>query len=687
VGDRFHQQAEEDRDSKVKVKGGCMSRTYISAVFVLLLCPAIYAAELPMVVYTVNDDIILQDAAALRDTLGINFIYGRVARDQVYNLKNAGLGLIKWSGENNLVNRLSGESYFVASAVNSTAFPHFETRSGHPYGEFWASDTTGMALDNFWIKQRALSPFPEEQGPRQFYVKMRLAIDSAGVNLGDSIGTIYVHRLINDEWEERAAIPIFADDSLLTGRVFEVPADPPYFYLGSVNDKDVYRVKYSFWNSGKTTVYLDSLKCYNLMGLEVMNGEWDQRIADSVTTPPWDEVDGWWLRDEPKYDYFRPWGKVRSVVNDATDSLKSTGAFYMGCIHDGQSDSTLRAFELLTDQDKIVVNEYYLCGGFGDVYFTDYTGSVWTWDENGKPYERGLQAILDLRALNLLATARAEMARPDSLLKELWVSPQWFWSYCGEEGEPPNTGFIWRRPTRSELRLQVDLALCYGISGLDFWRYDWCRGVDNCGEGYSNMQGGFYDSTGTGRDSLFWQAMRDDIIPYIKAIDSVYMGLIWQRAYACSSGVPISPPVGNLISSIQAVSNSPDTNPDIGWFHVGEFVKSGTTDKYVMLVNRACSQGEWNPAEAPSITATVHFNVGNLGLGDYVLITDLADSLRHAGGDTGWVGIPRTTYSAKMPDGAIPYTIKLRAGEGKLLKIAATNEVVWSRTIAANYIY
>ena len=90
-----------------------------------------------------------------------------------------------------------------------------------------------------------------------------------------------------------------------------------------------------------------------------------------------------------------------------------------------------------------------------------------------------------------------------------------------------------------------------------------------------------------------------------------------------------------------------------------------------MLVNRACSRGASDSTAAPSVTATVRFNPGVLG-SDYVYIIDLADSLRLAGADTGWVGIPDTTYTAKMPDGTIPFTTVLGPGEGRLFKIVQT---------------
>jgi hypothetical protein len=50
----------------------------------------------------------------------------------------------------------------------------------------------------------------------------------------------------------------------------------------------------------------------------------------------------------------------------------------------------------------------------------------------------------------------------------------------------------------------------------------------------------------------------------------------------------------------------------------------------------------------------------------------LADSLYRDTTTGEWVGVPETTYTATMPDGTIPFTTVLRAGEGRLFMIAET---------------
>lgn len=105
-----------------------------------------------------------------------------------------------------------------------------------------------------------------------------------------------------------------------------------------------------------------------------------------------------------------------------------------------------------------------------------------------------------------------------------------------------------------------------------------------------------------------------------------------------------------------------------------------------MLVNRACSQGVNDSTPAPSVTAAVKFDANILDM-DYAYIIDLGHSLRHADGDTGWVAIPETTYTATMPDGTIPFTTILGPGEGRLLKIVEASQITLNGSINTNYIY
>ncbi len=176
-----------------------MSRLFLIVVAVLFLFCTINAAELPMVMYTTNDTLVLPDTAELRDDLGINYIYGTVDSFAVGPLKDARFGLIKWGGEgwSNNINYYSGKSYFQVGATDDTSFPRFQRQRGTPSGGHLVSNTAEMALDSLWFFQNVTSGFNNETYPRSFFAQMRLAIDTNSVAIGDTIGTLYVHRLVD----------------------------------------------------------------------------------------------------------------------------------------------------------------------------------------------------------------------------------------------------------------------------------------------------------------------------------------------------------------------------------------------------------------------------------------------------------------------------------------------------------
>ena len=87
-------------------------------------------------------------------------------------------------------------------------------------------------------------------------------------------------------------------------------------------------------------------------------------------------------------------------------------------------------------------------------------------------------------------------------------------------------------------------------------------------------------------------------------------------------------------------------------------------DKYIMLVNRACSRGPDDPSPAPPVTATVDFRTMKLRMGNYVEIIDLATGTNFSD----WVGTPDTTRAESIR-GKIAYSTELGPGEGRLFKI------------------
>jgi hypothetical protein len=288
-------------------------------ILILVLTGLAYSREMPIGVYDGDSTRLIRDISLMKDSLGVNFIYGSINDSIVSTLSQAGYDIIKWgSRDQNNPNIMSAYSYFKVQAEDASSAIKFETRVGSDSGGVLFSANSGNMLDNLIFCQYPKMHFNRDdcEDPKMFKAKVRMALDTAGVPEGTLIGKIVVCRYKNNAWDTVAVIPINADDSLLTGNMFEVPMNPPSFRLCIGDSADAcdwaYNVKYSFWNNGVTTVYLDYLKAYEERGLEIVETNlWDDSIRASVTGGWRDAVDYWWLRDEPRYDHFAPYKHVK----------------------------------------------------------------------------------------------------------------------------------------------------------------------------------------------------------------------------------------------------------------------------------------------------------------------------------------------------------------------------------------
>jgi hypothetical protein len=663
-----------------------MKIKYQLLISILLLISAAHAFdpyELPYGIYCTKDWFITNDLTALEDTLGINFVYGITDTSAVKLLDGAGYDIIKWGSPDPYnPSRASDYSYFKVEAEDFDSPIRFETQSYDSISNgFLVSNDSGIMVGDLWFGQYPTNAYRGEQviGPKEFFIKVRLAIDAAGMTTDSLIGVIYVHRLAGSTWEERAAIPIYPDSALLAGDAVEAPADPISFGLcGQDSCAWDYKVKYSFWNSGATTVYLDYFKCYEDIGEEIVEStNLDSTIQAAVTGGWRDSVDLWWLRDEPRFDHFRTVAKVRGLVNDTLGRGASITAFLMTSVRASfdttQMAAALRSFLQITGQERVVINDYPFTGGVNTSYFTDYTGyGEWMGQGDQPNTHRGLQKELELYSQKYFDLVSREV-RDGNTLTEFWSSPQCYFQVCdsAQGYDPPNSMYIWRPPTQAESRVNAYFPLSYGAKGLALWMYHWGHSSDYWGAWCDPYSFGFYLSDSQ-RNTTMWNVFANDITPYLKAIDSVYMGLTWQRAYAYHLSDPsIQPPAEAFVSSIAAISNSPDSNPDLGWFHVGEFTDANG-DPYVMLVNRACSRGPSDSTEAPSITATIRLNPDNIDIDSFAYVIDLAHTVVFDTVSDEWTAVPETIYTALMPDNYIPFTTTFRAGEGRLFKIISS---------------
>jgi parallel beta-helix repeat protein len=236
--------------------------------------------------------------------------------------------------------------------------------------------------------------------------------------------------------------------------------------------------------------------------------------------------------------------------------------------------------------------------------------------------------------------------------------------------------YFMRRPTGSEMSMEAFIALSYGVKDIWYWPFGTEPGAS--GDLYVGLDSCYYFDRC--RVTQAWERIQNHVTRNLQAL-SAYLGaagMHWERSYD-------SHHIGQAayLSSIYGWSDSP--NPDSGWAQIGEFHNDSTGDKYILLVNRACSRDDIG-TEAPDQHFVLRFNPTTIG-SDYVFINDLAHTVHYDSTAHEWVGDSLVTYSAKMPDNKIPYTITLRAGEGKLLKIVPTSQIQLSGTVNTNYTY
>jgi hypothetical protein len=395
--------------------------------------------------------------------------------------------------------------------------------------------------------------------------------------------------------------------------------------------------------TGEMEFAIDKIIIYDPAGLELYErGTYDNQILQKFSDyySYRDKIFAWALYDEPMYSNFLPFKHIKDLMHSICSDWTIYTYNWLYDPHETQIRSWLR----IVDEDYACPDIYTIAAGENN-YYGDYYQNTEGWPGGG------------LYMLNRnISWVRDEV---DAEGKDFWIALQ------AHKDLPNNPSF--RQPTTSELSCETFMALAWGAKGLNYYFYYWpgfCNGILST----------------SGEPTPLYYELKDNIAPYIQAIGEFYMRLEWQRSYVYHSSNPqYLPPLNSVVSSISSVSE-PCTgvldeteqcyNPDLGWYQVGEFNgPSGDYAKYVLLVNRACNDNLENVA--PPVKATVHFNVNNLNLGNYVLITDLADTVVDSSGQ--WIGVPRTTYSGVMPDGKIPYSITLKAGEGKLIKIATAN--------------
>ena len=651
-------------------------RRFVCLISVLFLTAPLFAEDLPDSVFpwgayskhrpeTERDE--------MRDTLGLNFInlaWDSRIDQKVIDFMNDGFFVYPnhgpiVDGTNENYFKYAEAHYSIIYANDDTSQYRFHYRNSYgsdplygffPY-EHVAADTMVVVLDTLWMKQEFGNSVLGQDTIR-YNRRLHMRIDTTGVQSSDTVAI-----LITYNSKKGGTNRIFMDSMSITAGQFTdntpVLVNCGSYTRGTVHD----RTSFAIVSTCKTEVYFDYLKIHCPEGANLIDdGNYDIGIKLSAATLfNGENVSGWYMADEPLYDQFRPMAYIDSLIIYTSDSLDFADTARVVTAWSINVGNVTRDFINITDPEMVWCNIYPYYGGqtiidtcnndTSIVRTTDYTGyySVWQGDHLHWGEQYALNRTFQEQADSVNQACRAAS-------KEWWLFPQAFGNIGLDCGCNIYDGlWRWRLPTKSELSCNVFMGLCYGASGIILWKYHGLNDDNGyCPDAYA--PGLVYpegDSVTPG-----WYAVKE-MAPYIEAIGQTLRELEWEAAFSCSSS---SQTFSGYVNSLNGYSES--TNPDLGWFQVGEFTDA--TDPYIMVVNRACNVD--SVTLAPAVNCVVRLNPSAVD-SDYVYIIDLADSLRLAGADTGWVGIPDTTYTAKMPDGTIPFTTVLGPGEGRLFKI------------------
>ncbi len=397
---------------------------------------------------------------------------------------------------------------------------------------------------------------------------------------------------------------------------------------------------------GVREVKIDWIKIYDDKGFKLVEGDdYSSEIEDYADSMAnlYSDLWGFYMRDEPYYTGI-------PVMGALMDTARAYGRSECEGITAIHWDYNYQWWFDNNPNSNVFTPDIYpfTSGGYqNEPYYTGFCDTCNTLNQHRN------SRYLQNRFQYFEGKCKLAFEAADGSDADYWIIPQ-----CFTGGSADSTGIFWRKPTPSELRCQTFMALASGARGVIYWKY---------GVSYFPSTGAFIEGI-YGLDNNktdLWGAIFNDINPYIKAIDDIYMTLTFRQSYYYSPDIGIDTTASNaFIDTIYAVSDTP--NLDLGWFQIGEYTEG--SDKYVMIVNRACSSND-DGDPAPSITATIKFDTQDLDLGNYVEIIDIADSVDYISYDS--VLVFADTTLASSLGGLITHSTILGPGEGRLFKLVS----------------
>jgi len=509
--------------------------------------------------------------------------------------------------------------YTLIEAEDDELYFRFRAKVGSPDGDYWyyGSQTDTVILDNLvWYHRKYNKAINDTLATEYFpSINMKIAqflIGDDSLEATDTLALLF-----------RDISGYGIDTSYITASSF-YDSEEDTFYTDPVivecNEFTLDKnrsVSYSIYSTGEAKLYIDYFKVPDQYGVRLIdNKEFDEELIESaIYTFNHKRAAGWYMACEPYSEQFMSLGYIDGLIKDHSggdDIPRVVTAFNRtGGTNNPSYPNLTPDFIEIADPEIIWADIYGLTGGQrcweGDTLrikwdYVYYTGSDSTTSgEDSTCF--GLQFALKRNARRMTNVRDACM---DNNI-DWWMMPQAF-----AEINPDTSGYncngrwMWRLPTKSEVKCCTYMGLCNNARGIVFWKY----------HSSSNKIGMVNEGPGYSKNPAYYAV--EEMNPYIKAIWPTLIELEHYSAHACSSSSQsfLTP---NLVYSVTAYCDS--TNPDLGWFHIGEFEDAGDT-LYFMLVNRACSKDEYGN-EAPSVTAVVQLNPTAIG-SDFVFVIDIA---------------------------------------------------------------
>jgi hypothetical protein len=518
-----------------------------------------------------------------------------------------------------------------------------------------SGDSSGIVvLDNLWYGCADSVRFIDEWYAPRYTPALRIWADRESLGPNDTLAilNIYSNKNAACGWCNDSISRhnyLYLSYSITANMLIQDTSEltfAPYFFTncGSI-------ITFTLVSKCHTPWKIDWFKIYDNYGQACVEQNAYDAIISQYVTQGWCDtmILSWYLRDEPTFDQIMPLAHISNVIKHASDSAFGDTTY---CVTASLGD-WLHVYQMRSlieyDYPPLIWPDIYPFYAKED-HNTLYAG----YGINGVNW--GLQTELNSSIVRTCDSIRLAINNQST---DWWLIPQTWDEYIF------GRGYTQRFPTKSELKCELYMAMSYGVKGFIFYDY---LGDSSANSVIHGIRGA---NPNYPRTSL-WDALHYNIVPYIKAIDETYLKLTWDTSVVYQSGVSGAI---DYISSIDTIPGSNINNTDAGWFQLGMFHDS-LGFKYFMLVNRACSRSSDSSAEAPPITAVVNYDPDIMG-SNYVYTIDIAKSVyRHSsGGLTQWDPVPETTYSALMGQ-TIPFTVTLKAGEGRLFKVVP---VSWSK--------